>query len=591
MPAVPPLFPRGPRLLPRLMAGLLAGAVCLAPRAVSGQGAEAPTPAAMFARAQEKEQRARSASPTSVADLRAAATAYELLFREYPTNGYADNAVWQAAHLWATAYDRSGDVKDLQRAERWLTWLRQEYPVSPFASKVDAELAALPRPIAPPATTAATREPAGTATAAAARSTDTSAPASIRSITTTPLPQGQRVAIELSREVRFSGDRIGDPERVFFDFTDTSISSAVIESAKAAAGQLVRSIRFGHPTAGTTRVVLDLDGHPRYSTLSALEPFRLLIDVVDDTRASTPSSSVVAKSSADTARKATAPSASERSTKPPAASAPVPSKPAASNSAPPVSPPPASTTGEGQYTLGRQLGLGVSRIVIDAGHGGHDPGAMANGLTEADLVLDVALRLQKLLTATGAFDVVLTRDSDTYIPLEERTAIAKREDADLFLSIHANASRDTAARGVETYFLNIATDPAAEAVAARENALSGQTMGKVPQLVKAITTNNKLQESRELATFVQSSLLRGMGRQNKAIRDLGVKQAPFVVLIGADMPSVLAEISFITNKNEASLLKQSGFRDRIAQALCDAILKYQTSLKQVTSLAARDGGR
>ena len=173
-------------------------------------------------------------------------------------------------------------------------------------------------------------------------------------------------------------------------------------------------------------------------------------------------------------------------------------------------------------------------------------------------MLDVAHRLRKLLTARPGFDVVLTRQTDEFIPLEERTAIANREGADLFLSIHANASRQSAARGVETYILNFATNPAAEAVAARENATSAQTMGTLPAILKAIALNNKLAESRELATILQTSLVRKLRAQNKGLRDLGVKQAPFVVLIGAQMPSVLAEISFLTNKSEASLLKQSG---------------------------------
>src|SRR6185295_2224166 len=166
---------------------------------------------------------------------------------------------------------------------------------------------------------------------------------------------------------------------------------------------------------------------------------------------------------------------------------------------PTTSPAAAATTRSGDYTLGRQLGLGVSRIVIDAGHGGHDPGAMANGVTEAELVLDVSQRLAKLLTELGGFQVVLTRDTNEFIALEERTTIANRQGADLFLSIHANASPDRDARGVETYFLNLATNQNEAAVAARENATSAQNMGALTDLVKAITFDNKRKESREFA--------------------------------------------------------------------------------------------
>ena len=164
-------------------------------------------------------------------------------------------------------------------------------------------------------------------------------------------------------------------------------------------------------------------------------------------------------------------------------------------------------------------------------------------------MLDIAQRVEKLLKKTPGIDVVLTRRDDTFIPLEERTAIANREGADLFLSIHANASRRTAAKGVETYFLNFATNPDAEAVAARENAGSGQSMHKLPDIVRAIALNNKIDESRDFADMVQRSMVRRLSARNAQLRDIGVKQAPFVVLIGAEMPSVLAETSFVTRRS------------------------------------------
>ena len=205
--------------------------------------------------------------------------------------------------------------------------------------------------------------------------------------------------------------------------------------------------------------------------------------------------------------------------------------------------------------MARQLGLGVSRIVIDPGHGGHDPGAKGKGVTEAELVLDVALRLEKLLQKVPGVEVILTRRTDEFIPLPERTAIANREGADLFLSIHANASTSGQAHGIETYFLNFANNQSAAAVAARENAASTQAMGGLPDFVKAIALNNKLDESRDLALQVQRAMVDRQRGSNKTLKDLGVKQAPFVVLIGAKMPSVLAEISFVTNPQEAKLLK------------------------------------
>jgi N-acetylmuramoyl-L-alanine amidase len=239
-----------------------------------------------------------------------------------------------------------------------------------------------------------------------------------------------------------------------------------------------------------------------------------------------------------------------------------------------------SANSDGKFSLSRQLGLGVSRVVIDAGHGGHDPGAQSNGVSESELTLDVALRLSRLLEKQPGVEVVLTRDGDVFIPLEERTSIANREGADLFLSIHANASRNPKARGVETYFLNFASNPAAEAVAARENSASGRAMHSLPDIVRAIALNNKIDESRDFADMVQRSMVRRLSTRNKQLKDLGVKQAPFVVLIGAAMPSVLAEISFVTHKQEGQLLKSTAYRQQIAEALLDAVVRYQQSLKR-----------
>jgi N-acetylmuramoyl-L-alanine amidase len=212
---------------------------------------------------------------------------------------------------------------------------------------------------------------------------------------------------------------------------------------------------------------------------------------------------------------------------------------------------------------------------------------MAQRTTEAEVVLDVALRLEKLLKNEPGVDVVLTRRTNVFIPLEERTAIANREDADLFLSIHVNSSRNSRASGVETYFLNFANNPEAEAVAARENATAGRSMHQLPDMVRAISLNNKLDESRDFARTVQEALVGGEGKDAREARDRGVKQAPFVVLIGAGMPSVLAEIAFITNADEGGRLRNGAHRQQIAQALFEALRKYQRGLKTVGTVASQ----
>jgi N-acetylmuramoyl-L-alanine amidase len=240
---------------------------------------------------------------------------------------------------------------------------------------------------------------------------------------------------------------------------------------------------------------------------------------------------------------------------------------------------------DGQQSLSRALGLKVGRIVIDAGHGGHDTGTVGpNGLMEKDLCLDVALRLGKMIEEglPGA-EVVYTRSDDTFIPLEERTNMANMAKADLFISIHANSSPDSSARGVETYYLNFSPSPDAMDVAARENATAQNSVHDLESLVQRIARNEKIEESRELAADIQDSLARRLQRVNKNIRNRGVRKAPFVVLIGANMPSVLAEISFISNPaDEVSLAKPDG-RDRVAEGLYKGIEAY---LQSTNSLAA-----
>ena len=274
-------------------------------------------------------------------------------------------------------------------------------------------------------------------------------------------------------------------------------------------------------------------------------------------------------------------SAVKTETPKPAATAPVPPRPTAP---PPSSSPSANSTGA--YSLSRQLGLGIGRIVIDPGHGGHDPGAQVKGLSEAEITLDIALRLEKLFTKQPGVEVVLTRRTDAFVPLQERTAIANRAGADLFLSIHGNANDDVSLRGVETYFLNLSPNAEAGRIAARENATSSQTMHEFEDIVKAIALNDKIDESRDFAAMVQTSLYEKLRASNRDLKNLGVKQAPFVVLIGATMPSILAEISFLTNRQDAALLKTDKYRQQIAEALYQGVMRYQQSLKKAPAVAS-----
>jgi len=454
------------------------------------------------------------------------------------------------------------------------------------------------------------------------------------------LPDVVRVTLELDAEASFHQEELTRPDRLFFDFADTTASRELRNRSIRFDGDrdVVRQVRVGRQPEDTTRVVLETDG-ASCSAVPMYSPYRLVVDCVRTAPGRVARESTEARPTPRTpgtfarkivtaappappeplvARRLVSPMAvppllaahavapllarglpngrphvaptefeaavaAMHAPPPPppvaavrgpaVADAPVPATPAA----PPVT---ATHNLDGGLSVARQLGLSVSRIVIDPGHGGHDPGARGRGVSEAELVLDIALRLEALLKAEPGVDVILTRRSDTFVPLEERTAIANREAADLFLSIHANASRAKQAGGVETYFLNFADTPGAAAVAARENAASGKPMSALPDVVRTIALNTKVDESRDVATLVQRALVQRLRTSHKGLRDLGVKQAPFVVLIGAAMPSVLTEVSFITNDREARLLKGDTYRQRIAEALFAAIQKYQASLPQ-----------
>jgi N-acetylmuramoyl-L-alanine amidase len=249
----------------------------------------------------------------------------------------------------------------------------------------------------------------------------------------------------------------------------------------------------------------------------------------------------------------------------------------------------ASPTARGDRSLIRALGLKIGKIVIDPGHGGHDTGTIGpNGLEEKDLVLEVGRKLGKLLETRLGAEVVYTRKNDTFIPLETRTAIANQQRADLFISIHANSSDDAAARGVETYYLNFTSSPEALEVAARENAVSEKSIYELQDLVKKIALKEKIEESREFAGDVQESLHSGLAAKSPGIRNRGVKKAPFIVLIGANMPSILAEISFVSNPGDEHRLETSEYRQRIAESLYRGIAKYVNGLSGVKVASKMD---
>jgi N-acetylmuramoyl-L-alanine amidase len=608
-------------------------AITAGPLAASAAQESART---MYESALSHERALRADEPAaSLAQLREAAHEYEAIVRRFPASGYSDNALWQAANLERLAFERFRQDVDYRTSVRLLNRLKTQYPSSSLIAQVDAVLA---QPVLPAAADVPTELPSAAAgdtvaTVEAPRAEPPSQPApvagqlnAIREITRTNLPDGVRVTIQLDTESTYYSERLENPRRVFFDVKGARPVPSLRDATLKFPDAVVREIRLGRHPQNTTRIVMDMAGVDSYSVFTLYNPFRLVVDfrtasasndfkaapaardskaasAARDFKTGAASRAPAALAARNPANKPAIPLVASLSTPAPtpavpiveapvleadADSKPLPSRPLTALRNPPTLP---SPNADGQFSLARQLGLGISRIVIDPGHGGHDPGAQANGVSESELVLDVALRLSKLIEKQTAIEVVMTRDTDVFIPLEERTAIANREGSDLFLSIHANASRSPSARGVESYFLNFASNPAAEAVAARENSTSGRTMHNLPDIVKAIALNNKLDESRDFADMVQRSMVKRLSTRNKQLRDLGVKQAPFVVLIGAAMPSVLAEISFVTHRQEGQLLKTAAYRQQIAEALLDAVLRYQQSLKRMKSAGATLGAR
>ena len=439
-------------------------------------------------------------------------------------------------------------------------------------------------------------------------------------------PDFTRVTIGLGENVRFDAQRLDHPDRIFFDLKNAQLATTLLGQSFDVDDGLVKKIRVAQYKPGRARVVVETAGHARYDASVVLNPPRLVIDVRPESAQKAEPESVVASKPDLRNVNNEAPSAK---TAPPPVQAGERSEPdradgitssttvdgvkkvvvEADDDSPPTSPSAlaksaksrragtkhiasaemreSQPTSSGDRSLIRALGLKIGKIVIDPGHGGHDTGTIGpNGLYEKDLVLDVSKRLGKLLEARLGADVVYTRHDDTFIPLETRTAIANQEQADLFVSVHANSSHDPDARGVETYYLNFTSAPDALEVAARENADSDKSIHELQDLVKTIALKEKIEESREFASDVQQSLHSGLAAKSPGERDRGVKKAPFVVLIGANMPSILAEISFISNPGDERRLRTPEYRQRIAESLYRGIARYVNGLGGV-KLATR----
>lgn len=456
------------------------------------------------------------------------------------------------------------------------------------------------------------------------------APARVQAVRFWSFGDVTRVAIQTEGEYKLFSDQIENPARLYFDLTGLLPPPAAHRGVQAIQvnDRLVKQIRIAEVSPGKTRIVFDLVAPVEVISSQLVNPDRLMIELRPKGPGAQRFSVAHSVTGSQYVDLSNAPNIPAENVEPFVTPKdplvvvdrqlfllstlqlqPLPAQPAATHviSAEVATPgvnvatreaaphpvtakgrplaAPARIDSSGDRSLVRIFGLKLGRVVIDAGHGGHDTGTIGpDGLMEKDLVLDVALRLGKLITRQLGADVVYTRSSDVFIPLEDRTRIANEQKADLFISIHANSSLESSATGVETYYFNLTSDKAGLDLATRENAASTSSISDLNDLLHRAVLQTKLEESREFAQNVQTSLWAASVKMNAKSKNRGVRQAPFVVLIGATMPSILAEIGFVSNRHDERLLSRNDQRQKIAEALFKGVSQYANSLSH-TQLA------
>lgn len=371
-------------------------------------------------------------------------------------------------------------------------------------------------------------------------------------------PNFTRVVLDIGKLREYTFGELRDPGRIYIDVLQAKLNPILQGQSYPVKAEYVSQIRISQKTTSTVRLVVDVEFSriQSYRVYHLFDPFRLVVDIYPH------------------GGQGQVPAPLQTPT--PAGKPPQPGdriQPAVKRQVDPNDPNFNGTS------LARQLGLGVRTIVIDPGHGGPRPGTIGkSGLQEKEVNLGVALALRKLLREKAGLDAILTRESDVDVTLEDRTVIANQKRADLFVSIHSNAHRDRKRGGVETFFLNVSPDPSVVELAAAENATSTKNIGEMKSILQKIVQNSKVQESRELAEMIQRNLVKALSQDLPSIKSLGVKGGPFWVLIGGEMPSVLVEISHLSNAREEAKLRTKKYQELAAQGIYDGIVEYIRSL-------------
>lgn len=542
----------------------------------------------------------------SPADLEKSIEYYTKLPALFPWHQLADDALLTLGRI------QLEDKKNPQEAAKDYGRIVTEYYTGDLVEKATEKLKLLAKEYNTPVPTVPEAQPAAVVPAPAVPATPPAiedAPPSETAVTELPNVKNRsyvqpiehwssdnytRIVIKTSRPVSYREElleKVGEqPRRLFIDF-DKSYIEPKYRAPLPIKDGLLQQVRTAQYTPDTVRVVLDIESIESYKIYSLPDPFRVIVDVhgqqpvaalAEPEKTPEPPAQAEAEAEAEDEPQDTASTASPEvpDTKPIPRDKPLlisqdqhkikiskkTKAPAPERDAPITSP---------VLSLAQQLNLGVRRVVIDPGHGGKDPGATAFGMKEKDIVLQVAKKLAIKLKQELGCEVLLTRNKDVFLSLEERTAIANTSGADLFISLHLNAHPSEKVYGFETYYLNLSTDPEAIRVAALENATSTHQLSDLQGILSDIMKNSKIDESSRLARQVQDALSSGLaGRNYPQVKSLGVKQAPFYVLIGAEMPAILIEMGFISNKTDAHHVKKEGYQDALSAEIVQGLQKY-----------------